>query len=359
MEQMLSRSHVFWLLGAVLVVLLVYLIGPVLTPFFIALFIAYVSNPGVSYLEKAGVPRWASMLTGVVFVLVIVGLTSFLFLPTLQIQLSEYLDRIPSYLNQFRAWTDPYISKLTSVAAKVTDADQGSVGSVTDLAKTALPSGVGGQAGAATVDLAKTSTVVLIQVITNIFLIPVIAFYLLRDWNSITTNLKRALPAAQRTRVVGLARKVDRRLCAVLKSFLYGQLLVMISLGAMYSIGLMVIGLEFSLLIGVIAGILSFVPFLGTAIGLVMASVAMITQVDTLIDLWKVFLVFGIGQFIEGNILTPKLVGEQLGLHPVIVIFSVLAGGHLFGFSGILLALPVAAVMWVLIKSLSEDPRTD
>ena len=133
----------------------------------------------------------------------------------------------------------------------------------------------------------------------------------------------------------------------------------MISLGAMYSIGLMVIGLEFSLLIGVIAGILSFVPFLGTAIGLAMASVAMITQADTLINLWKVFLVFGIGQFIEGNILTPKLVGEQLGLHPVIVIFSVLAGGHLFGFSGILLALPVAAVMWVLIKSLSEDPRTD
>ena len=222
MEQMLSRSHVFWLLGAVLVVLLVYLIGPVLTPFFIALFIAYVSNPGVSYLEKAGVPRWASMLTGVVFVLVIVGLTSFLFLPTLKTQLSEYLDQIPSYLTQFRAWTDPYISKLTSVAAKVTDADQGSVGSVTDLAKTALPSGVGGQAGAATVDLAKTSTVVLIQVITNIFLIPVIAFYLLRDWNSITTNLKRVLPAAQRTRVVGLARKVD----TVLKSFLYGQLLV-------------------------------------------------------------------------------------------------------------------------------------
>ena len=352
MEQMLSRSHLFWLSGAALVVLSVYLIGPVLTPFFIALFIAYVSNPGVSYLEKAGVPRWASMLTGVVVVLLVVGLNSFLFLPTLKTQFSEYLDRIPVYLDQFQAWTDPYISKLTSVAAEITDAEQGDLGSVTDLARTALPSGVGGQAGAATVGLAKASTVVLIQVITNIFLIPVIAFYLLRDWNGITTNLKRALPKAQRKRVVSLARKVD----ATLKSFLYGQLLVMISLGVMYSVGLMVIGLEFSLLIGVIAGILSFVPFLGTAIGLAMASLAMITQADSLIELWKVFLVFGIGQFIEGNILTPKLVGEQLGLHPVIVIFAVLAGGHLFGFSGILLALPIAAVIWVLIKSLSEDP---
>ena len=355
MEQMLSRSHLFWSLGAVLAAVLVYLIGPVLTPFFIALFIAYVSNPGVSYLEKAGVPRWASMLTGVVLVLVVVGLTSFLFLPTLKMQFSDYLDRIPAYIDQFRAWTDPYINKLTNVAAEITDAEDGAQSSVTDLAKTALPSGVGGHAGAATVNLAKASTVLLIQVITNIFLIPVLAFYLLRDWNSITTNLKRVLPAARRNRIVDLFRRVD----TVLKAFLYGQLLVMISLGAMYSLGLTLIGLEFSLLIGVIAGILSFVPFLGTAIGLAMASVAMITQADNFIDLWKVFLVFGIGQFIEGNILTPKLVGEQLGLHPVIVIFAVLAGGHLFGFSGILLALPVAAVIWVLIKSLMEDPSVD
>lgn len=351
MEQILSRVQTTWLLVALLVAVFIYLLSPVLTPFFIAFFIAYVSNPGVAYLESRGFPRWASMLSGVAILLLSIAIISLLFLPTLKTQLSSYLDRIPTYIDQFQQWFMPLIDKFTSVAADVTNTDEEDMASVTDLAKQALPEGVGGEASAATLNLAKASTSVLVQLVTNLFLIPVIAFYILRDWNSITTNAKRILPASQRKHLVSLALEVD----SVLKSFLYGQLLVMVSLGAMYSAGLMMIGLEFSLLIGVVAGILSFVPFLGTATGLLMASMAMISQADHLIELWKVFLVFGVGQFIEGNILTPKLVGEQLGLHPVIVIFAVLAGGHLFGFTGILVALPVAAVMLVVIKYIAED----
>ncbi len=349
-----TRPQALLIFISILFVASLYLLGPVLTPFFIAFFIAYVTNPGVSRLEKAGIARWLSILGGTTVLLVIIGVVSLLFLPTLKEQFSNYLDRIPAYLGQLQEWVDPLIRKFTTLAADITNADEQQLESMTDIAKEALPVGVGGDAGAATVDLVKASTTVVVRTITNLFLIPVIAFYLLRDWNSITDNLKSVLPVSKRKRIVALTREVDE----VLKSFLYGQLLVMLSLGAMYCAGLLLIGLEFSLLIGVVAGILSFVPFLGTAIGLIMASMVMITQADHFLEVWKVFLVFGVGQFIEGNFLTPKLVGEQVGLHPVIVIFAVLAGGHLFGFSGILLALPVAAVMWVIIKNLADNTST-
>lgn len=344
-----SREQIYWLVGFVLLAVILYLISPVLTPFLVAMFIAYISNPVVSRLERAGVARWVSMLIGTVVMILIIGVVSLLFLPTLKDQVSNYLDRVPGYIEQLRQWAEPFIAKIQSLVADVSDIDEQGSDPVAELAKEALPAGA--DAGGKTVELVKASSAILINTLTNLFLIPVISFYLIRDWNSIVGNLKRVLPASRRQYLLKLAADVDE----VLKSFLSGQVLVMISLGAMYFVGLLIIGLQFSLLIGVISGILSFVPFLGTAIGLLMASMVMIAQADSILELWKVFAVFSVGQFIEGNFLTPKLVGDKINLHPVVVIFAVLTGGQLFGFMGILLALPVAAVAWVIIKNLAED----
>ncbi len=349
-----SRAQIYWLVGFVLLAVILYLISPVLTPFLVATFIAYISNPVVSRLESEGVARWVSMLIGTVVMILIIGVVSLLFLPTLKDQVSNYLDRVPGYIEQLRQWAEPFIAKIQSLVADVSDLDEQGSDPVATLAKEALPAGA--DAGGKTVDLVRASSAILINTLTNLFLIPVISFYLIRDWNSIVGNLRRVLPDSRRQYLLKLAADVDE----VLKSFLSGQVLVMISLGAMYFVGLLIIGLQFSLLIGVISGILSFVPFLGTATGLLMASTVMIAQADSILELWKVFAVFSVGQFIEGNFLTPKLVGDKINLHPVVVIFAVLAGGQLFGFMGILLALPVAAVAWVIIKNLAEDtPEVD
>ena len=314
-----------------------------------AVFIAYIANPSVSRMEQAGVPRWVSMLIGIVAMTLVVSFIVLLLLPTLQSQIASFSEKLPEYIDQSKQWMESLVSKINEVAGKPQDTQIGKSTALNTIAVESLP--VSGEAAAATVDAMKASASTLLRTLTNIFLIPVITFYMLRDWNNITTKLSGLIPDRFRERLTHIGSEVD----VVLKSFLHGQFLVMFALGIMYSVGLFIIGLDFSLLIGVIAGTLSFVPFLGTGIGVIIASVVSFMQTEQLLDVWKVLVVFSIGQFIEGNLLTPKLVGEKINLHPVIVIFAVLAGGEIFGFTGILLALPVAAVAWVVIKELSAD----
>lgn len=318
-------------------------LAPILSPFVIALLIAYISNPGVSRLEQFGIPRWISMLTGIILIALLMSVLSFLLLPALKQQSLMFFDSLPVYIERFLNWIEPLAEKI--YPGFNSNSEVAAVGqTMSELAKETLP--VSGEAAAKTVDIVKSSATLALKTLTHLFLTPVIAFYLLRDWNNIGEQLNSLLPHGSRESVLKLARKVDE----VLKSFLFGQLLVMICLGLMYSIGLLLIGTEYSLLIGVVSGVLSFVPFLGTAVGLFIASVVMIMQADQWLAVWKVFAVFSVGQFIEGNFLTPKLVGDQIDLHPVVVIFAVMAGGQLFGFIGVLLALPVAAVIWVITK---------
>jgi predicted PurR-regulated permease PerM len=182
--------------------------------------------------------------------------------------------------------------------------------------------------------------------LANIVLIPVITFYLLRDWDLLVSYLRDILPRSIEANVSQMARESDQ----VLGAFLRGQMLVMLALGVIYSIGLRIVGVEFSLLIGLFAGLLSFIPYMGLIVGVLIAGVAVLFQTHDVTDLLWVLLVFGIAQVIEGLFLTPVLVGDRIGLHPVAVIFAVLAGGQLFGFFGILLALPVFAVLAVLLR---------
>jgi predicted PurR-regulated permease PerM len=182
--------------------------------------------------------------------------------------------------------------------------------------------------------------------VISLFLIPILTFYLLRDWDPIMRRLSAIVPAQQRETVISLARETDE----VLGAFLRGQILVMISLAIIYSAGLSLIGLKFAVAIGVVAGLVSFVPYLGFVFGIGLAGLTVALEPEPWLQLLGVVATFSIAQMIEGSFLTPKLVGDRIGLHPVLVIFSIAAGGQLFGFFGILLALPAAAVLSVLVR---------
>ena len=186
--------------------------------------------------------------------------------------------------------------------------------------------------------------------VTYVSLIPVVTFYLLLDWERLMASLRDLLPRSWEEDTLRLVGRCDE----VLSAFLRGQLLVMLSLGVIYGLGLTLMGVRFGVLIGLISGLASIVPFLGFIVGISIALVVAFFQFGTWLALLGVVAVFSAGQVIESTLLQPKLLGDRIGLHPVAVIFAVLAGGNLFGFTGVLLALPAAAVIMVLLRELNE-----
>ncbi len=204
------------------------------------------------------------------------------------------------------------------------------------------------------IDLVSQGGMAVAAVLTNLVLIPVVTFYLLRDWDLLVGGIHDLLPRNMEGEISRMAGDVDR----VLGAFFRGQLMVMLALGLIYTIGLSVVGIELAVLIGMGAGLLSIVPYLGSIVGVLVAAGAAVYQFHDMYHVLMVLLVFGFGQAAEGMYLTPKLVGNQIGLHPVTVIFAVLAGGQLFGFLGILLALPVAAALNVLVRDMHQKYRT-
>lgn len=198
---------------------------------------------------------------------------------------------------------------------------------------------------------ATASSLALIGFLANLVLIPVVAFYLLRDWDIMLAKIRGLLPRDREEQIVSLAKECHD----VLGAFVRGQLLVMLALGVIYSAGLMLVGLELGLLIGLMAGIAAIVPYMGFIIGIGAALIAGLFQFGgDLYPMLGIVAVFMVGQALEGTVLTPLLVGDKIGMHPVAVIFAILAGGELFGFTGVLLALPVAAVIMVLVRHVQD-----
>ena len=195
------------------------------------------------------------------------------------------------------------------------------------------------------------SSLVLIEFLVNLFLIPVVTFYLLRDWDNTMENLRTMLPRNVESVAVSLLKECDE----VLGAFFKGQLLVMLALGIIYSLGLTIIGLQFAVVIGMLAGLASIIPYMGFFLGFVAAILVALFQFDTYVGITLVTAVFLIGQALEGWVLTPLLIGDKIGLHPVAVIFALMAGGQLFGFVGMLIALPVAAIIMVLLRHLTRN----
>lgn len=321
---------------------LVYLLAPILTPFLFAALLAYVANPLVGWQVQRRVPRpLAVILVFALFLLIVAALLLFL-VPVVQRQLAGFAARLPVYLDWLQHRALPWVEQIAGAQIPL-DVE------TLRITLTAHWQEMGGWLKAV-LAYVTASGLRLLAWVVNLALVPVVTFYLLLDWDRLTARALGLLPHAMRGRARDLARETD----AVLSSFLRGQLMVMLTLAAVYSMGLLLIGLDLALPIGLLAGLLSFVPYLGFLTGLVAAGVGAYAQFQDPHTLLWVLALFGAGQLLEGLVLTPRLVGRRTGLHPVAVIFAVLAGGQLFGFVGVLLALPAAAALKVWLRHLHE-----
>ncbi len=342
-----------WLMLALLVGggWLVYLLAPVITPFAISAVLAYFGDPLVDRLEKVSVWRWKVgrvLAVVIVFILMLSILTVVLLIivPMLVEQIRLLIHRFPEWIEWFSSTALPWVAAKLGLELENFDPAQFS-----DMLKAhwkELSS-----AAFKVIDLVSRGGMAVAAVLTNLVLIPVVTFYLLRDWDLLIRGIHDLLPRNMEGEISRMASEVDN----VLGAFFRGQLMVMLALGLIYTIGLSVVGVELAVLIGMGAGLLSIVPYLGSIVGVLFAAGAAIFQFHDMFHLLMVLLVFGFGQAAEGMYLTPKLVGDQIGLHPVTVIFAVLAGGQLFGFLGILLALPVAAALNVLVRHVHRKYR--
>lgn len=330
-----------WQLLAItfVIIFVIWLLAPVLMPFALAAMLAYLGDPLADRLQRLGMGRtWAVSIVFTVIAIVFIGVV-LLLIPLIQHQVENLSENLPHYVDWVRSTALPWIQVRLHLDPNTFDTDRvlatirehiGSVGSI----------------AAKTVAKVTQSGMGIITWMTNAVLIPVVAFYLLRDWDTMIAHIQRLLPRSIEPTVVRLARESDQ----VLGAFVRGQLLVMLALGVFYGLGLTLVGISIGPLIGMIAGLLSFVPYLGFMIGFVAAMVAALVQYGDWLHVILVVVVFTVGQLLEGYVLVPRLVGGKIGLHPVAVIFAVLAGGHLFGFLGVLLALPAASVVVVLMR---------
>lgn len=333
-----------WAALLVGVVWLVWLLAPVLTPFVMAALLGWLGDPLVDRLERAGRSRntaVALVFTAMTLVLVIALL---LLIPAIESQIRTLVEGMPRY----RAWVDevgvPWIEGRFGVELS----EFFNLQYISELVRSnwARAGGV-----AATVwDYVTRSGFAVLALVTNIVLIPVLTFFFLRDWDQMVARVAALVPRAHLPTVTRLARESSDMLGA----FLRGQFLVMLVLGIGYGVGLWAVGIDLGILIGLIAGLFTFIPYLGPTSGIVLGTIAALVQYGDWKHILGVLAVFGVGQVIESYWLTPKLVGDRIGLHPVAVIFAVLVGGTLFGFLGMLLALPVAAVANVLLRYAQE-----
>ncbi|MFW2372861.1 MAG: AI-2E family transporter [Gammaproteobacteria bacterium] len=336
----LNDSQKWMLIAATIgISYLIYLLSPMLTPFFTAALLSYLGDPLVDRLETHKLNRTLSVLIVFVILFSVLILILLFLIPMLEQQTSYLVQNIPKYIDVIQHKLLPTLATKLGLDPDLLDLN---------LLKTTLGQQfdkAGGLAMTVFSSVTQSGLTVLAWV-ANLVMIPVITFYLLRDWDIMVSRIDELLPRKYEPVIAKLAADSDE----VLAAFLRGQFLVMITLGMIYSIGLWIAGLQLALLIGMLAGMVSFVPYLGFILGIIAASVAMLLQSHELIQLLPVLLVFGIGQALEGMVLTPLLVGDRIGLHPVAVIFAILAGGQLFGFVGVLLALPVAAIIAVLLR---------
>lgn len=337
-EQSIKTLVVFLLV--VTIAYLVYLLSPVLTPFLISAILAYIGDPVVDRLETYKIPRSVAVTIAFSSLVLVSIIVLFILLPLIEDQLTVFSKKIPEYINWFETiavpWLQANLGQDMDYSAYMTQLRQ-------SLAENWLTAG---SVIAFTISSVTTSGLLLMAWLANLVLIPVVTFYLLRDWDILVSHLHQLIPKKVEPIATRLAQQSDE----VLGSFFKGQLLVMIGLASIYSLGLWAMGLDLALLIGLLAGLVSFVPYLGFIVGIGTAGIAALIQFQDVSHILMVFGVFGFGQIIESFVLTPLLVGDRIGLHPVAVIFAVMAGGQLFGFFGILLALPVASVIMVLLR---------
>lgn len=346
-----ERHFVFWIAALLVFVGLLWLLSPILLPFVIGIALAYLLDPLATRLTKRGMSRVvAALLILAGFVLAVIG-TMLLVAPVLAKQfsgfVSQFIGSVPNYVQHIQSWIDdpshPWLKRIVGDSFAQTDK------SVSNLVVPAIES-LNGLVGSL-----LASSRALISVFSVLIIGPVVAFYLLCDWDRVLNSLDRLIPLPQRQTVRGLAREVDVSISA----YVHGQSIVCLILGCYYAIALTAVGSRYGLLIGVVSGIISFIPYVGSFTALVMSfGVAMEQFYPQWSRILLVVAVILIGQFAEGYIIAPNLVGKRVGLHPVWLIFALFAFGYLFGFVGLLLAVPLAAAAAVLCRFALQHYRT-
>lgn len=327
-----------WLSLLLVTVLLVYLLSPILTPFVAAGILAYICNPLVQRLCEWKIPRTLAVILMMLGLLLVFAALLLIMLPLLQKEVGHFVARLPDWVESARAhllpllqkWIDPELQWDSQAIKDMLLSHWNSAGGA---AAKLLP-WLGNSGGA------------IIALFVNLLLIPVAMFYLLRDWNQLLVRVDELFPRHWHQKISEILNEIDQ----ILAEFLRGQISVMLLMSLFYVVALWMVGLEFSLPIGIVAGMLVFVPYLGMVVGLTLATLAAVMQFPTLTDVVWVWGAFATGQLIEGMVVTPWLVGERVGLHPLVVIFALLAFGQLFGFFGILLALPMSAILLVGLR---------
>lgn len=343
----MTQSQIwFFLIVGLLTAILIFLLQPILGPFVLGIGIAYMMDPFADRLEARGYSRTMSVVGVFLFLITIVGVALLLAMPTFFRQVQSLLALLPEIQGWINETMLPYLQTRLDIDLHSLELDL--------LAKTL--SSEWQQAGgiaAQVMSYLTASTMGLIGFIGAAVLVPVVSFYLLRDFDILVANIRDILPRNIEPKVTLWVTECDE----VLSAFVRGQLLVMVALGLIYGTGLAIIGLDYAMLIGLLAGLASVVPYLGFAVGFSAAIIVALFQFDSAMGLALVVVVFTIGQMLESMVLTPLLIGDRIGLHPVAVIFAVMAGGQLFGFTGMLLALPLAAVIMVLLRHLHQGYR--
>ena len=323
--------------------LLLWLLSPILAPFLAAAILAYIFDPAVSKLEARGVPRAVGTVLALLLLMVAVALLMVIILPLFYKEIAQLIEQMPAFMERMRTTLVPWINDKLGIEIALDSASfrqfvSDNMQDASGIAKKVFASlGVGGLA--------------VVGFLINLLLIPVVLFYVLRDWKPLLAGVDAAVPRRFHGTVNTLAVEID----AVLSEFLRGQLSVMLLMSVFYVVGLWLAGLNFALPVGLITGLLVFIPYLGSGTGLILGTVAAVMQFPSMNGVFMVWTVFGVGQLLEGFVVTPWLVGDRIGLHPVAVIFALLAFGQVFGFFGVLLALPASAAMLVGLRHMQRN----
>ena len=342
-----QKQSTFWLALWLAGALLLYILGPILTPFIAAAILAYALNGAVDYLERARLgkfhlPRSLAVVVVMLLFLGAVGALVLIVVPVLRTELPLLQAQIPDALARIDATLAPRLAQM-GIHVKL---DGGGLRRILTQQITTS----GDEIWATLLASARVGGSALLGWLATAILIPVVLFYLLLDWHRLLLQLENAVPRRWVRQTVDMAHEVN----ALLAQYLRGQLLVMLVLALYYSAALALAGFEVALPVGILTGLLVFIPYLGYGLGLALALTAAILQFSDWSGVIAVAVIYGAGQVIEGFFLTPRLVGERIGLNPLAVIFALLAFGQLFGFVGVLLALPASAVLMVAFRHLKR-----
>ncbi len=341
---MTIKMHVvFWLVCVSLIALFVLIFNDVLTPFVIGIAVAYLLNPLVIRLETLGTSRTlATLLILAVFVLLVIGLL-ILVVPPLYRELAQLVASLPDYLQSVSDRLQPYLSRVeaevdgANLDERIQGVVQNNLSNAFTLSSSVLGSLLsGGRA--------------LVSFLSVLFITPLVAFFMMREWPAVTKAVDDLIPRHNHDEIKDLLEKIDAKIAG----FIRGQFLVALSLGLIYALALRIAGLEYGILVGLLAGLLSIIPLFGSIVGLAASVILAWLQTSDLVFVGIIASIFVVGQVLEGNVISPKLLGGSVGLHPLWILFSIMAGASLFGIVGMMISVPVAATAGVLLQFAKE-----